>query len=224
MSREQLETKYYRLEKLVKWDKIDQVNEMLVSGVSPRQVSAWCKENGFDISHPKLYEYRDMLREAINKQITVEQMMGIGKYNRNPILLQALGISPVKDLVKNELEVLDGIIQLGFNTLQANPTIRISDAMNAIELKNKITKGTHGGLTSFGLEQLRELEQAKFAAILEVVLKYLPEEHHEEVYEAMADAEHAFYSERAPELLEEYEKAMKDEINSIANNQADTMF
>lgn len=216
----QLETKYYRLEKLVKWDKIDAVNEMLMSGTSPRQVSLWCKENGFEISHPKLYEYRDMLREAINKQITVEQMMGLGKYNRNPIVLQALGIAPVKEIVKNELEILDGIIQLGFNSLQNNPSIRLQDAMKAIELKNKITGGTHGGLTNYGLEQLRELEQAKFSAVLEVVLQYLPEDKHEELYESMSEAEHTFYEEQAPEFLEDYERVMQEELNEMVEEQA----
>lgn len=220
-----LETKYYRLEKLVKWDKIDEVNEMIMSGVSPRQVSNWCKENGFDISHPKLYEYRDMLREAVNKQITVEQMLGITGQNRNPILLQSLGITPVKEIVKSELDVLDGIIQLGFNTLKSNPSIRMGDAMKAIELKNKITGGSHGGLTNFGLEQLRELEQAKFTAILEVVLQYLPEDKHEEVYEAMAEAEHRFYVEEAPDFLEDYENKVQQEMDEInANKQADTKF
>lgn len=218
----QLETRFYRLEKLVKWEKIDSVNEMIMSGVSPRQVALWCKENGFEISHPKLYEYRDMLREAINKQITVEQMMGIGKYNRNPIVLQALGIAPVKEIVRNELEILDGIIQLGFSSLQNNPSIRLQDAMKAIELKNKLTGGTHGGLTNFGLEQLKELEQTKFTAILEVVLQYLPEDKHEEVYNAMAEAEHEFYTEQAPQFLDDYEKAMQNEINAMMDEQADS--
>ena len=53
-----LETKYYKLEKLVKWEHCNEVNEMLLSGVSPHKVSDWCKENGFSISHPKLYEYK----------------------------------------------------------------------------------------------------------------------------------------------------------------------
>lgn len=224
MSRSTLETKYYRLEKLVKWKRIDEVNEMVMNGTSPRQISLWCKENGFDISHPKLYEYRDMLREAVNKQISVEQMMGISDTNRNPILLQSLGITPVKEMVKSELDVLDGIIQLGFNGLKDMPTIRMGDAMKAIELKNKITGGAHGGLTNFGLEQLRELEQAKFESILDVVLQYLPEDKHEEVYEAMAEAEHRFYVEQAPDFLDDYEAKVQQEMDDLKVKQPPTEF
>ena len=213
-----LETRYYKLEKLVKWERIDELNQMLIAGISPRQAAVWCKDNGFEISHPKLYEYKDILQEAIAKQITVERMLGIGAPRRSPIVLQALGVTPVKDLVKSEMEVLDGIIQLGFNALAHSPTIRLQDAMKAIELKNKLTGGGHGGLTNYGLDQLRELEQAKFSAILEVVLSYLPEDKHEEVYQAMAKAEHEFYEERAPQFLEEYEKTVQEELAAMRDN------
>ena len=45
-----LETKYYKLEKLVKWEHREQVDTMLLNGVSPHKVSDWCKEQGFSIS------------------------------------------------------------------------------------------------------------------------------------------------------------------------------
>lgn len=212
--KEPLETKYYKLERLVKWSKIDEVNRQIVSGVSPRAVSEWCKDNGFIISHPKMYEYRDLLNESIAKHVTVERMLGIGVPKKSSHILQAIGVSPVRELVKSEMEVLDGIIQLGFDVLSDLPTIRLQDAMKAIELKNKLTGGTHGGLTNHGLDQLRELEQAKFSAVLEVVLSYLPEERHEEVYDAMVLAERTYYEESAPQFLDDYEKALEEEIST----------
>jgi len=212
-----LETRYYKLEKLVKWDKVDQVNEMLLSGVSPHKVSDWCKEQGFYISHPKLYEYKALLQEAITKQITVERLLGIGVPKRTPIQLQALGISSAKEMVRNEIEVLDAIIQRGFNALTQSPTIKIQDALRAIELKQKLTGGAHGGLTLYGLDQLREIESAKFNAIVEVVMKYLPEDKHEELEQAIAEAERKFYMENAPELLEEYERALQEELDDMNN-------
>lgn len=210
--KEPLETKYYKLERLVKWDKCEEVNKQLIQGVSPRAVSEWCKDNGFIISHPKMYEYRDILKESIAKHVTVERMLGIGVPKRSSVLLQTLGISPVKDMVKSEMEVLDGIIQLGFNVLSENPIVKLQDAMKAIELKNKLTGGSHGGLTNHGLDQLRELEQAKFNAVLQVVLEYLPEDKHEEVYDAMVLAERTYYEECAPQFLDDYERALEEEI------------
>lgn len=209
-----LETRYYKLERLVKWDKCAEVNEMLMNGVSPHKVSDWCKDNGFHISHPKLYEYKEMLQEAISKRITVERLLGIGAPKRKPIDLQALGITSIKNTVKNEMEVLDGIIQLGFNALHNNPTVKLQDAMRAIELKNKLTDGRHQGLTGFGLDQLRELETAKFNAIVEVVKQYIPEDKLSELDDAIANAERNFYSTQAPDLLEEYERAMQEELDN----------
>lgn len=214
-----LETKFYKLEKLVHWEHIDEVNEMLLAGVTPRVVSEWCKDKGFSISHPKLYEYKEMLQTALAKQVTVERLMGIGAPKRSPIVLQSLGITEAKNMVKAEMEVLDLIIQKGYNALLMAPEIKVADAMKAIEMKNKLTNGTHGGLTGFGLDQLRELEQAKFDAVIEVVSKYVPEDKLEELQEAVAEAERVFYQEKAPEYVDEYEKAIQESIEEDPNNQ-----
>jgi hypothetical protein len=221
-----LETKYYKLEKLVKWEHVDEVNDMLMNGVSPHKVSEWCKEMGFTISHPKLYEYKALLQEAITKHITVERILGIGVPKRTPIVLQALGLTSAKNLVKNEMEVLDAIVQRGYDALTNSPTIKIQDALRAIELKNKLTQGQHAGLTGYGLDQLRELEQAKFQAIVEVVLQYLPEDKHDELQEAIAMAERTFYEEQAPEYLEEYERSLEEQLQEDPNNTvvSDTQF
>lgn len=211
----QLETKYYKLERLCKWEHVAEVNEMLMSGVSPHKVSEWCKDKGFSISHPKLYEYKEYLQEAVTKQVTVERLLGIGIPKRTPISLMTLGITEAKNMVRNEMEVLDAIIQRGFTALQASPTVKLQDAMRAIELKQKLTDGKHAGLTGYGLDQLRALEQAKFQAIVQVVLQYLPEDKHEELEEAIAQAERSFYADQAPEYLEEYERTMQEELDSM---------
>lgn len=216
--KEPLETKYYKLERLVKWEGVNKVNDMLMAGIPPRTVSDWCKEHGFDISHPKLYEYKEILQEAISKHITVERLLGIGAPKRSPVLLQAAGIAPVRNMVKSEMEVLDDIIQLGYNSLLDSTTVKFQDAMKAIELKNKLTGGTHGGLTNYGLDQLRALEQAKFQAVLEVVLTYLPEDKHNDVYEAMVKAEREYYETQAPEFLEEYERSLEEEVGSYGDS------
>lgn len=207
-----LETRYYKLEKLVKWEKVDEVNQMLLSGVSPHKVSEFCKENGFSISHPKLYDYKEYLQTAITQRITVERLLGIGVPKRSPIQLQTLGILASSEMVKSETEVLDAIIQRGFNALTQNPTVRLQDAMRAIELKQKLTGGNHGGLTNYGLDQLRAVETAKFQAMIDVVMDYIPEDKHLELEEAIQGAERKYYEEYAPELLEEYEKSLQDEI------------
>lgn len=218
MGYEKLETKFYKLERLVKWEHVQEVNEMLIAGVNPRVVSDWCKERNFSISHPKLYEYKEMLETALAKQITVERLMGIGVPKRSPIVLQALGIETAKNMVKAEMEVLDLIIQKGYNTLLSSPDIKISEVIKAMEIKQKITGGSHGGLTMYGMDELREVEQAKINAMVQVVMKYLPEDKVEELQEALEEAERLYYQNEAPEYLQAYEDSIQEQIESNPNN------
>lgn len=213
----QLETKYYKIEKLLKWEHRDEVDQMLMTNsASPAKVSEWCKEKGFSISKQKLYDYKDMLQRAINKRITVEQLLGIGEARRVPSILAKLGMGGATQLVKNELEVLDTIIQIGFSNVLETRMVDIKDAMKAIELKDKITGGEHAGLTGYGLQQLRELEEAKFTAIVRVVMKYLPEDKLEEIQEAIEVAERQFYEEFAPEYLDDYDMEMRKRLEEGA--------
>lgn len=200
-----LETRYYKIEKLLKWECREQVDEMLLQGMNPEKVSKWCKENGFSISKQKLYDYKEMIRKASAKKITVEQLIGIGGDRRVPVVLEQLGMGNVQEVVKNEIEVLDAIVQIGFDNLKQMASVSPKDMLRAIELKDKITGGSMGGLTLYGLDQLRELEEKKFGAILEVVMKYLPEDKIEEIQEAIEVAERDFYQCYAPEFLEDYD-------------------
>lgn len=213
---EGLETKFYKLERLCKWEKVEEVNDMLLRGVSPERVSNWCKERGMDISRPKLYEYKKILLESVTKEITVERILGIGAPADPHGLLKQMGISSTtKTLVRNELEVLDLFIQRGFDVASTNPDIKITDAIKAIELKNKLTQGTHGGLTSYGVEQLRDIERYKFEAVMDVIRKYVPEEHWVELEEKVAEAERKYYEDNAPEMLAEYDKAMQEALDEL---------
>lgn len=202
----QLETKYYKIEKLLKWENREQVDTMLLQGMAPEKVSKWCKENGFNISKQKLYDYKEMIRKAATKRITVEELIGIGGDRRVPVVLEQLGMGNVQEIVKNEIEVLDAIVQIGFDNLKTIGNITPKDMLRAIELKDKITGGSMGGLTLYGIDQLRELEEKKFGAILQVVMKYLPEDKLEEIQEAIEIAEREFYRDYAPEYLEQYDE------------------
>ena len=119
---------------------------------------------------------------------------------------------------------MDTIIHLGMSALSNSPTIKVETALKAIELKNKLTDGKHAGLTNYGLDQLRELEQAKFNAIVEVVMQYIPDDKHDELEAAIAKAEREFYHARAPELVEEYERAVEEGMEDIVVSDEGTQF
>lgn len=204
------ESKFYKLERLLKWEHREQVDNYLMSGsMSPHKLTIWCKNMGFDISKQKLYDYKELLQRAAAQQVTVEYLLGIGEHRRTPTILKTLGVGEPMTLVKSEMEVLDTVIQMGFNCLLTNKVVSIQDTIKAIDMKNKLTDGAHGGLTGYGLDQLRELEEAKFGAIIQVMMRYLPEDKLEEVQEAIEIAERDFYSTYAPQYLDDYDMEMQ---------------
>ena len=212
---ERLETRYYKLEKLCKWEQCDKVNEMLLNGVSPLNVSKWCSTQGFFISPTKVADYRKVLVHCMNKDTVVLEFLRTSNvvhkpHNRKPIILRDEPMNKTIKKATSELHVLDEVIQRGFSTLGGGTTIRLQDALRAIELKNKLTKGGHGGLTSYGLQQLKKIEEAKFKVIIEIVCEYLTDEQQEVLKHRVAEAEYAYYSTHAPHLLEDYEQANEE--------------
>lgn len=100
---------------------------------------------------------------------------------------------PKAKKVMTDLEMLDAIIQKGMNTLQYMEAVAPQVAIKAVELKNKITGGTHNGLTTYGLEEIRLREQARENAMLCVLLEYIPQHKHEEVIQRMEEATKRYY-------------------------------
>lgn len=194
-----------KIESLLNWDKIKEVNAMLDENVSPAKVANWINENGFKISAPMVYEYRDFRKSQISNDLTIESAI-------NPIDKNALfksdqeGYITSKDIVKNELSVLDELIQRGWNGLKEKPDMPVPPQlmMKAIELKNSITKGNHEHLTNFGIQEIKMVEQAKFKAVLEALLTFIPEEQREAAIESIDTAEEEYY--RTTSYYEEYLK------------------
>ena len=95
--------------------------------------------------------------------------------------------------IYNDVEVLDTIIQKGFASLKEVDYVEAPLAMKAIEVKAKVTGNQLQGLSLVGLRELRLRQSAKEQAMTEVILRFIPEEQHEEVYQAIEEAEAEFY-------------------------------
>lgn len=210
-----LQTRYYKLERLVALDSIEMINEMILNGVSKAKVSDYILETeGFSISRDKLYEYDKMLREAVAKKITIQKMLGITKSPKKAkIISQAMNSPTANQLVSNELEVLDAVIQKGFAILQTPVTdLKTNDVLKAIELKNKLTQGSHGGLTGYGIEQIRTLENNKMNVIIQTISEYLDDDQMAELEVRLEQVERDYYETYAPEMLAELEKDISEQM------------
>ena len=215
-----------RLSELVRWEKIAYVNEMLDSGDTPNSVANWIRKNGFKISNPLVYDYVKIRQQALLNGISMEKILGI---NTSTTIKQGDKFNSKRDKLKNELDALDKIISMGYNSLPKweNKPMPISILMQAIKLKNDLTDGYFNGLTPYGIEQLTLLERQKYDIIMNILMEFVPEERRQEATEIIAEAEERFYKEsefyedylRAsgltePEIqrkLEEYEREQEDD-------------
>lgn len=198
-----------KLLELTKWEKIDKVNSMLDDGVSPAKVCEWINKNGFSISVPLIYDYNKMRKQAMIEGIQVTKI--INPIQRIPVInskeKQTEHYQDNRNKLKNELDALDHLIQKGYETLVAYEDRPVSPKlmMEAISLKNNLTKGNHMNLTDYGIEYLKELEQKKFQVVLETLLQFVPEDERNQAIEAIEQAEDEFYKDT--EYYDEYLKA-----------------
>jgi hypothetical protein len=222
-----------KLEELFEWKKRVFVDKMLDDGESPNQVHKWIVENGFVVSMPTVYTYAKRRKEAIVKGIQMDKMMdkrkdydeqGHSKADRRRIDKAKSGTNAMNltneqrkannltvDKISSDLELLDAVMQKGYETLLNMEGIAPKDFLKAIELKHKLTGGSHNGLTIYGLEEIRLREAARESAIMTILLEFIEEEKHEEVLTRMDTATKEFYDSlglgEQYELLGEVEEA-----------------
>ncbi|AQN32500.1 hypothetical protein BCP12_082 [Bacillus phage BCP12] len=97
------------------------------------------------------------------------------------------------DKVFSDLEFLDMVIEKGMKGLKAFEVVDTPLAMKAIELRAKITNNQLSGLSIAGLRELKLRQQARESAMMEVIMKYVPEEKHDELFSDMEESERIFY-------------------------------
>ncbi|MCK9857590.1 hypothetical protein [Paenibacillus sp. ATY16] len=182
---------------LLSWSRRPFLDKMLDDGESPNKCAAWCKENGFDLSVPTMYEYARKRRAAIIGGVRADMLRSgkaEGKHTaKNPTREERKAAHMTVNKVRHDMELLDEVIQKGFETLANMGEITPATAIAAIQLKHKITKGAHGGYTVYGVEEIRLREAARENAIMAVILEFVPEEQHSALMERMEQATHEYY-------------------------------
>lgn len=106
-----------------------------------------------------------------------------------------------KQKVMTDLQFLDVLIQKGIETLAQMPSIDPGKALKAIELKHKLTDGKHGGVTMYGMEEIRLRENAREAAMVETIAKFVPEDQQEALLAQLDVTSSEFYRQHGLEDL-----------------------
>jgi len=208
-----------KLMELLNWNKRPFLDKMLEDGEPVTTCVEWCKTNKFSISLTTMYSYIKKRKEAIANGLTMElleprnnaeslkeslektALAGKKKsaetrkqqtFERKAIMEEFADASE-KKRVKHDLELIDEVIQKGFEELKHIERISPAIAIKAIEMKHKLTGGRAGGHTIYGIEEIKLREAARENAIVTIMLKHIPPEKHDEVLEEMEDATHNYY-------------------------------
>lgn len=168
-----------------------------------------CKEYGLEISKASLSRYRERRVESIETGIPLEELLDQRRKAGNIIDIrtpkeergdsETLSGSNFDDTfntvdkVYSDIQVLDELIQKGYNALRYTQTAEANHMLRAIEIKAKLTDNSMQGLSLVGLRELRMRSQAKHSAMLDAIMKYVPEEEHEELLDYISEQERAFY-------------------------------
>ncbi|QZA69619.1 hypothetical protein 035JT004_121 [Bacillus phage 035JT004] len=192
------------------------VDNMLDEGQTYDYIIDFCKENGLSISKASLTNYKKKREESIqtgkpllqlldkrakdNVTYITDKKVEAFKEKQSEKSSSDDGHSPATvhefdkmDSIFHDIELLDDIIRKGAKGLKQFDVVDTPLAMKAIELKAKITNNQLNGLSIAGLRELKLRQQARASALMEVIMKYVPEEQHDALFEDMDAAEKAFY-------------------------------
>lgn len=196
------------------------VDNMLDEGQTYEYIISFCKENGLSISKASLTNYKKKREEALKTgkpllqlldkrakdnitYITDKEVQAFKAKKKDTTkdsdsdsaASTAATITDINkvDKVFNDLEFLDEIIAKGAKGLKAFDVVDTPLAMKAIELKAKITNNQLSGLSIAGLRELKLRMTCKESALTEVIMKYVPEEQHDQLFKDLEEAEQRFY-------------------------------
>lgn len=193
------------------------VDNMLDEGQTYDYIIEFCKESNLTISKASLTNYKKKREEAIatgkpllqlldkrtkdnvtyitDKEKDAFQKKKATLTKDTDVEYQPSGVTDINKVnqVYHDLEFLDEVINKGMRGLKQFDVVDTPLAMKAIELKAKLTNNQLSGLSIAGLRELKMRQQARESAMMEVIMKYVPEDKHDSLFSDMDDAEERFF-------------------------------
>lgn len=170
-------------------------------------ITSFANEQGVNVSLGTVRNYKKKREESIQKGVPMENLLDRRKKTGNIVELKGKEDNPVEDAtdtggvykpssekVITINQVLEELIDKGMKGVRELPVVDPNILLKAITEYNKVNTG-NGGLTLQGVQELRLQVAAYEQSMKDIILTYIPEEEHEEVLNAMQDAEDKYYRE-----------------------------
>ncbi|AIW03206.1 hypothetical protein CPT_Mater49 [Bacillus phage Mater] len=196
------------------------VDTMLDEGQTYDYIIEYCKSKGLSISKASLTNYKKKREEAIETGKPLLQLLDKrakdnvtyitdkevdsfkrkkksedSQYSDTESYRESAQVHDLGkvDNIFHDLEFLDEIVRKGAKGLKQFDVVDTPLAMKAIELRAKITNNQLSGLSIAGLREIKMRQQARESALMEVIMAFVPEDKHDELFSFMDSAEQAFY-------------------------------
>ena len=184
---------------MARWELSKEAHALMDEGMSVVYITRFYLINGFPTTETEVREYQAIRRRAKLCNMTMERL--VASSVKTPVLsdkdvVQLITTPDVDDgILRNELDAVDYVIQKGYTDLRnSQDTVSPQLMLQAIKLKNDLTGGMLGGMTNYGLAELRELESQKSKMLIDFLFQFVPEDKRAGVVSELMRMEEEFYA------------------------------
>lgn len=224
--------------KLYKEHKLEfsKVVSMLESEKTYKFINTYLRSKNLEMSNPTLGNLKSKIQESKEKGISLDSLIDMNKKKSikdvNPDKIKGFkpkgndtqysdkvadevvretGEVVVKNKVYNPRQILEEIMNKGFDTLQKVDYIDMNTMLKAADLYNKYYHDQQG-LTTEAIKNYQILINATLNAMKETIIKYVPEKDQKEAFEEMENKRREYLEQfgsttDGKKLLEEFDKA-----------------
>lgn len=161
------------LERLLKWDRLDEVNTMIEQGLSAYTIAEWVRSQGLKMSTQSMETYLILYQQSKETNTSVTDL--VAQYTGTNLLASVASDIETLKLVRSvlgDLNTLDAIINEGSKNIRNNATITPKDVVNAIQTKDVLMKNSR----DLFMKRLFKLD-SMLERIIQIMVDEVPEEY-----------------------------------------------
>jgi len=161
------------LERLLRWDKLEEVNRMADQGLSAYTIAEWVRSQGVKMSTQSMETYLMLYQQSKETNTTVADL--VAQYAGTNLLANVTSDIETLKLVKSvlsDVSTLDAIINEGSKNINNNALISAKDVINAIQTKDALLRNSR----EVFMKRLFKLD-SMLERIIQIMVDEVPEEY-----------------------------------------------
>lgn len=161
------------LERLLRWDKLEEVNQMADRGLSAYTIAEWVRSQGVKMSTQSMETYLMLYQQSKETNTTVADL--VAQYAGTNLLANVTSDIETLKLVKSvlsDVSTLDAIINEGSKNINNNALISAKDVINAIQTKDALLRNSR----EVFMKRLFKLD-SMLERIIQIMVDEVPEEY-----------------------------------------------